>query len=164
MREEGAAHAAEPRLAGTNPWQDQASPTLSQLGQVYGTAGDERADLYREWAARLRDKKAAADAAEAPPSTAGYWSAEALFADSRRVEQEENRSSANPWRVRELLAALDLRDGATTAEIGSAYRRLAKQHHPDRYVEADPDTQEFHAGEMRRIIDAYKALRELELV
>jgi DnaJ-domain-containing protein 1 len=166
MREAGAVHADDPRPAGTNPWQDRPAPTLGQLGHLGAIEGDDRADRYRDWAARMRDRKAAAGAGtpDTPPSTAGYWTAEALFADSRRVEAEENRSTPNPWRVRELLAVFDLRDGATTAEIGTAYRRLAKQHHPDRYVQADPDTQEFHADRMRRIIDAYHELRQLELV
>jgi hypothetical protein len=163
MREQGAVHADDPRPAGDNPWQDRPAAPVSQLGSVYGIEGDDRADRYRDWAARLRDKKAAAREPEPDPaSTAGYWSAEALFADSRRVEREESRDRPNPWRVRELLAVFDLRDGATTADIGTAYRRLAKQHHPDRYVQADPGTREFHADQMRRIIDAYQELRQLE--
>jgi hypothetical protein len=164
MREAGAAHAAGARPAGTNPWEDRPSATLGQLGQLGDIEGDDRAARYRDWAARMRERRPAAGAGEAPPSTAGYWSAEALFADSRRVEQEEHRSTPNPWRVRELLAVFDLRDGATTAEIGAAYRHLAKQHHPDRYGQADADTQAFHAGRMRRVIDAYQELRQLERV
>jgi DnaJ-class molecular chaperone len=66
--------------------------------------------------------------------------------------------------VRELLAVLDLREGASPTDIGSAYRRLAKAHHPDHFAEADPATQTFHAARMRDVIEAYRSLRELEKV
>ena len=46
-------------------------------------------------------------------------------------------------------------------EIAAAYRRLAKEHHPDRFMMADPETQAFHEAEMRRVIDAYEALRQV---
>ena len=156
-------HADEPPVDGPNPWRDP-EHTLSQLGGSAALNDDARAERYSEWAERMRQRRrpaaGTADAAPGAGATAGYWSSEALFADSRRLEQEEPRQ--NPWRVRELLAVFDLNEGATPAEIGTAYRRLAKQHHPDRYVSADPDTQEFHADRMRRIIDAYHELRQMQ--
>jgi hypothetical protein len=159
MREQAAANADAPRPSRDNPWQDAPPATLSQLGGRYDIAGDDQAARYSDWAARMRQKGADRTAADQAPSPdAGYWSAEALFEDSRRVAREEGVSRRNPWVVAELLGVLDLAEGATRAEIGSAYRRLAKQHHPDRFMMADPDTRAFHEAEMRRVIDAYEAL------
>jgi hypothetical protein len=160
MREQAALHAKEPPPARDNPWKDAPAPTLSQLGASYDITDDDRAARYSDWAARIRDK-GATKAAEAPAAGPGYWSTEALFEDSRRLAREESMARPNPWFVRELLSVLDLGEGATTAEIGSAYRRLAKQHHPDRFMMADEDTRAFHEAEMRRVIDAYEALRQL---
>ena len=154
MREQAALHATDPRPPGDNPWQDRVAPTLSQLGSSFEGADDDRA-------ARLREKGAAGRAEDAVASGPGYWSTEALFEDSRRLAREEGLSRGNPWVVRELLAVFDLSEGATSAEISGAYRRLAKQHHPDRFMEADPETRAFHEAEMRRVIDAYEALRQL---
>jgi len=165
MRAQVDRHADALPVDGPNPWRDP-EHTLSQLGGGADLTDDARAERYSEWAERMRQRRcpgtAAEPATDAAASTAGYWSSEALFADSRRLEQEEPRE--NPWRVRQLLAVFDLAEGATPAEVGSAYRRLAKQHHPDRYISADPDTQAFHAEHMRRIIDAYHELRQLQNV
>jgi DnaJ-domain-containing protein 1 len=164
MREQAARHAGEPRPDHQNPWRDRPAPTLSQLGSAYDISGDDRAARYSDWAARIRDKRGGPVADDEAPSSAGYWSTEGLFEDSRRLAHEEGLARPNPWFVRELLAVFELREGATSAEIGSAYRRLAKQHHPDRFMQADEETQEFHAAEMRRVIDAYQALRQLSHV
>ena len=167
MREQATLHAEEPRPAQINPWWETVpTPTLSELGARYEIQGDDRTARYNDWADRMRAKGAArpapAPAARAEPaSSAGYWTAEALFEDSRRVAREEGISRRNPWVVRELLAVFDLPEGASSADIGSAYRRLAKEHHPDRFMMADPETQAFHEAEMRRVIDAYEALRQV---
>jgi DnaJ-domain-containing protein 1 len=159
MREQAALHADDPRPATENPWQDGPVATLSQLGARCDIADDDRAARYSDWAARMRDKGAARPGAGDEPATgSGYWSAEALFEDSRRVAHEEGVARRNPWVVRDLLGVFDLAEGATRAEIGHAYRRLAKQHHPDRFMMADPETRAFHEAEMRRVIDAYEAL------
>jgi DnaJ-domain-containing protein 1 len=161
MREQAALHATDPRPPGDNPWQDRVAPTLSQLGSSFDVADDDRAARYSDWAARLREKGAADRTEDTVASGPGYWSTEALFEDSRRLAREEGLSRGNPWVVRELLAVFDLSEGATSAELSGAYRRLAKQHHPDRFMEADPETRAFHEAEMRRVIDAYEALRQL---
>jgi DnaJ-domain-containing protein 1 len=175
-RDQAVGRDCDARPAGANPWYDQAPPSLRDLGRTYGAeptdaaAQADAADRTRDWADRLRQKqerRARPSEEDQPPTSAGYWTVEGLFEESRRLQHEEELHGptgpadgrANPWRFRELLAVFDLEEGATSAEIGSAYRRLAKKHHPDRFVEADPDTQAFHAAEMRRIIDAYQALR-----
>jgi hypothetical protein len=166
MREQAAVHAEDPVPRGANPWEDRPARTLGQLGALQAVSDDDRAARYRDWAARLRDQgsRHAAEPAPPAPSSAAYWSSDALFEESRRLEQEEAPTAANPGRTGELLAELDLRPGATPAEIAVAYRRLAKQHHPDRFVNADPGTEAFHAARMRRIIDAYQLLRHRENV
>jgi hypothetical protein len=167
MREQGARAANEPRAASANPWQEEPS-TLSRLRDTApdpdALADDPRAERYSEWAERMRTKRKRLttdlDGTPAPSN----WSTDALFEESRRIEEDERYSvrRPNPWRVQELLAVLDLREGATAAEVGNAYRRLAKVHHPDHFVEADADIQEYHAQKMREIIRAYRTLQDLE--
>jgi hypothetical protein len=165
MREEAAKHPAPPRAPDANPWHEP-HPTLRALQQD-APPDSARAEAYSDWADRLRKKqeerRAVFNPQAEPDDRPNYWHADAVFAESKRAEQEVPADRANPWRVRELLALLDLREGATAAEIGSAYRRLAKQHHPDRFLDADPDTQEFHADRMRAIIEAYRELRTADI-
>ena len=165
MREQGARSTGEPVPDGPNPWQEEPAvfSRLSETAPVDTGEPDPRAERYNEWAERLRAKRrrltSDLDGSPAPSN----WSTDALFEESRRVEDDElhDGQRPNPWRVQELLAVLDLREGATAAEVGDAYRRLAKVHHPDRFVEADLDIQEFHAHKMREIIRAYRTLKDL---
>lgn len=187
MREEAALHADDPRPDGDNPWDtSEAEPRpverpLSRLGDLGSTeqfrgdtgyaAEDEaaKAARYNDWAERMRDKRtrnkaqaqAIQDRANGVTHDPTYWNSETLFEESRRVDQEELLERPNPWRVTELLAVLDLREGASPTEIGDAYRRLAKIHHPDRFVEADAAIRELHEQKMREVIDAYRALKTL---
>jgi DnaJ-domain-containing protein 1 len=166
MREQGARHAGEAVPDAPNPWQEERA-ALARLSETPSPVSDdeaERAERYNEWAERLRAKRRRlTDDLEGSPAPSN-WSTDALFEESRRVEDDELHSAhkPNPWRVQELLAVLDLREGATAAEVGMAYRRLAKVHHPDRFVEADLDVQEFHAHKMREIIRAYRTLKDLD--
>jgi DnaJ-domain-containing protein 1 len=165
MREQ-ARRAGEPPADAPNPWQEE-PPTLARLSEtanpLIGEEDDPRAERYNEWAERLKAKRRRlTDDLDGSPAPSN-WSTDALFEESRRVEDDERHSRRpNPWRVQELLAVLDLREGATAAEVGMAYRRLAKVHHPDRFVEADLDIQEFHAHKMREIIRAYQTLKDLD--
>lgn len=143
-------------------------PTLGELGGPPMNAEDEKAKAarYNDWAERMRDKRMRAQEQArlihdrtAPPS---YWNSDALYEESRRLDHEELHERPNPWRVSELLAVLDLRDGASPHDIGDAYRKLAKVHHPDRFVEADEEVRAFHEQKMRAIIDAYATLKTLE--
>lgn len=160
MREAGAG-TATPARTDANPWEDR--PTLSQMTSTYASTTDEdaRAARYSDWAERMRDKKSRLHQEQDGP-VPSYWTTDALFEESRRLEHEELHTKPNPWRVQELLAVLDLRTGATPHDIGDAYRKLAKQHHPDRYVQADEATQRFHAERMITIADAYRTLKTLE--
>lgn len=189
LRVEGRRHADDPVEPGLNPWVTAApaaaaapAGTFAPFGAPPGpstttptgpavsamAAGepvDDRSQRYNDWAERMRVKRERFRqqlGEEAP--TSSYWSTDALFEESRRIDNEELYERPNPWRVRELLAVLDLRDNATRDEIGAAYRRLAKQHHPDRFVAAEPTEQAFHEEQMREINAAYRALKTLDLV
>ena len=164
MREEAA---KQPSVArpDDNPWgEPDGRVLLGHLSNTYTTVESDadKSARYTDWADRIKEKRSrlASDQAGAP--TPSYWTTDALFEESRRVEDDEILSRPNPWRVAELLATLDLREGASTSEIGEAYRRLAKKHHPDRFLDAEPAIQEFHAEKMRDVIVAYRTLKELQ--
>jgi DnaJ-domain-containing protein 1 len=177
MRDKAAAadgRSESPLAPMDNPWLEPTPDSLLDLEATTSFArpeltADERATQYTEWANRMREKRQKVreaineSTAHAGEERTSYWTADALYADSQRVEQDDLANRPNPWRVKELFATLDLEDGATRHEVGSAYKRLAKQHHPDRYVTADPETQELHAEKMRDINQAYRSLKELEL-
>ncbi|MEZ5141128.1 MAG: J domain-containing protein [Acidimicrobiales bacterium] len=187
MREIGAqrrdadapAQAATPTAA--NPWGDPADVAPEPLPTIDLDAltrpdelldAGQRAAQYNDWAERMRAKRQRAKAVyaggggtDSPPEAevgATYWTTDAVFAEGRRVADNEVPARPNPWRVQELLEVLDLRDDATPADVNHAYRRLAKQHHPDRYVEADDEIRRFHEERMAVINQAYATLRQLE--
>jgi DnaJ-domain-containing protein 1 len=112
------------------------------------------ADRYSAWAERLRAKRqrdqerilGAEDAAE---GARGYWHADDVLAGA------ETAASADD----EALGVLGLARGATAEEVVVAYRRLAKQHHPDRWVGADEATRRAHAETMLRVNAALQTVR-----
>ena len=63
--------------------------------------------------------------------------------------------------VPELLAVLGLPGTATDDDVHRQYRTLAKEHHPDRFPDADESTREWHAEQMHRINAAYRALQDV---
>ncbi len=54
---------------------------------------------------------------------------------------------------------LGLKDGASQEEIKKAYRQLAKEHHPDKFVNASDSEKKFHEGKMKEINEAYENLK-----
>lgn len=172
---------AAPHDAGLNPWTEWTppEPLVAEHPADSPVARDPRADAYANWAARMQEKRARTQAKIAGAGdgiswakleggdcseSQGYWTTDVLFAESQRVADEELSSRPNPWRIAELLAIFDLSDDATPQQISDAYKSLAKAHHPDRYVSADEETQQFHADRMTSINRAYHALRQLERV
>lgn len=114
---------------------------------------------YSAWRERMRSKSQRNRTLITPPEPEPtnrrgptYWDAETLFRDSEAIEAGE----VDP------LSVLDLRDTATSAEILQAYRRLAKVHHPDLFLEADEATRQYHDDCMRAINEAYAALRSTQ--
>ncbi|MCX7621261.1 MAG: J domain-containing protein [Acidimicrobiales bacterium] len=150
-----------------NPWDEEAARhNLRDLGDTIHIDDEGKVAQYNEWAERLRQKRQRTREeieGSTPKQEASYWTTDALFEESRRIQENELSSRPDPARVQELLSELDLRGNATAEEIGSAYRRLAKQHHPDRYAAADEATQRFHAERMAAINRAYRALKDLQL-
>jgi DnaJ-domain-containing protein 1 len=115
------------------------------------TTPDPRAD-YTAWRERMRaksDRNRGMFQESEPEAQASYWDPELLFQGPPGVTSERA----------EHLSVLDLRDGATLDEIATAYRNLAKLHHPDRWTSADAETQRIHEECMRAINEAYHALR-----
>jgi DnaJ domain len=64
----------------------------------------------------------------------------------------------SPDERRELLSVLEIREEATRQTIVSAYRRLAAQHHPDRFFDAGPEEQEAAAARFIELTRAYERL------
>lgn len=134
---------------------------LSDLGDL-GDSGDKRAE-YAEWANRMRAKRdekratlrqLAADVEDG--SRPGYWSADFVWEESRRLQAE---GTAVAGRL-DHLAVLGLGLDATDDEIVATYRRRAKEHHPDRFPDADDATLSFHIEQMQRLTAAYRALQQ----
>jgi DnaJ-domain-containing protein 1 len=93
----------------------------------------------------------------ADASTPGaYWDSNTLFEESRRLEESRDPTVMGE---RELLAEFGLSESASKVQVQAAYRRLAKEHHPDRWVDADESVQEQHAQRMLEITAVYQALR-----
>ena len=54
---------------------------------------------------------------------------------------------------------LGLKDGASQEEIKKAYYQLAKEHHPDKFVNASDSEKKFHEDKMKEINEAYENLK-----
>ena len=54
---------------------------------------------------------------------------------------------------------LGLKDGASQEEIKKAYYQLAKEHHPDKFVNASDSDKKYHENKMKEINDAYENLK-----
>ena len=127
----------------------------------------DRAARYQDWVERMRSKRAAnqqriraADTdTDAPPT---YWRAEDLYRESRRVADAELPRRNDPL-VQELLAVFGLSGEPSPRQIEVAFRRLAKEHHPDRHVDADEAVRTHHLEQMRRVNEAYARLRQLQM-
>jgi hypothetical protein len=130
-----------------------------------GEADPERQAAYAAWAERMRGHKKAklADitpepdpdesASKSQPSV--YWDASALF----QPAPEEVTPDPTMMETRELLAILEVVDGADERAMQLAYRRLAKEHHPDRWQSAPDDVRAEHEERMALIAEAYSELK-----
>ena len=85
-----------------------------------------------------------------PPdaSRAAFWQASG---------RERGQSTGDP-RTTRAYAVLGLEECATSGQIKSAYRRLARVHHPDRFVPMGPEAVATATSTFRRIRDAYEHL------
>jgi DnaJ like chaperone protein len=64
-----------------------------------------------------------------------------------------------PDRIAEALAALGLSEGASPAEIKAAWRRLSKEHHPDRVTHLGEEFRRVAEERMRKLNAAYDTLK-----
>jgi len=132
--------------------------------------GGSREAQYQAWAERMQTKRAAnkariaddvrTSAGEPSQAKASYWTTDALFADAK-LDTELSTTRPDPRVVAEMLAVLDLREGADPDQLTAAYRRLAKLHHPDRFLDADEATRTFHEDRMLAVNRAYAHLKSL---
>jgi hypothetical protein len=125
----------------------------------------ERASRYQDWAERLRAKREQSQRQirrDEPDEMPSYWRTEHVYNDHAQVT-DDLPPRMNPV-VQQLLGVLGLAGEPAPAEIEAAFRLLAKQHHPDRHVDADEVSREYHLDQMRRVNEAYARLRELQLV
>lgn len=140
---------------------DEARGDPNPWSEIEELSGD-RAAQYAAWADRLREKRSRAQATikgEDEQEAPSYWTTENVYRESERLGKEQDSNRPDPQVVAEMLATLDLRDGASGDEIGAAYKRLVKLHHPDRHASADEATRSFHDERMREINAAYRSLR-----
>ena len=84
----------------------------------------------------------------ADPSRASFW---------QTSGPDRAQLKADPHTTR-AYAVLGLEDCATPRQVKSAYRRLARMHHPDRFVQMGPDAVATATRTFRRIHDAYEHL------
>ncbi len=159
------------RSAPIDPPRQAPLDELADLTLIEAGTPTERAEQYNAWAERLKQKRArakevyattASTDGPAPASTSAHWTTEAVFAESRRLEEAETWERPDPRRAAELLAVLGLQGDATALQVGDAYRQLAKKHHPDRFAAAEADVQAEHADRMAEINRAYAALKKID--
>lgn len=150
-------------------------PGGNQQGDRLGTSlfgGESRNADYAAWAERLkakrdRNRQVVADLTEQPTDEAApnYWSTDALYAESARVREHEQAEAHSHWEAEErkveLGNTLGMHGEINLTTANEAFRRLAKLHHPDRYVDADAGIQDHHAAEMMKVNGAYAALKKL---
>lgn len=91
------------------------------------------------------------------PSSLEWWRSR-----ERRSQRHPPHSSTNRPDVQRLkdLACLGLDEGASEQEIKAAYRRMAKVHHPDRFMSLGPEAVKMAEATFRRIQAAYERLVE----
>jgi hypothetical protein len=133
-------------------------------GAASGDDGVDRQAAYAAWADRMRSHKKdklagiVPDPDEPEPSKATvspHWDSSTLFVSI----QDEGPPAPALMGTRELLAVLALEEGATEREVQSAFRRLAKEHHPDRWHDAPPEERAGHEVRMSLIVEVHAELR-----
>ena len=86
------------------------------------------------------------------PSRASFWQTSGSASGRERARPKSDLQTARAY------AVLGLEERATRREIKSAYRRLARVHHPDRFVQMGPEAVATATYTFRRIQNAYEHL------
>ena len=71
---------------------------------------------------------------------------------------QRNTSSTYTTDKSKYYSILGVSRGASQDEIKKAYRKLAKEHHPDRFVNSSESEKKYHENKMKEINDAYENL------
>lgn len=71
---------------------------------------------------------------------------------------QRNTSSTYTTDKSKYYSILGVNRGASQDEIKKAYRKLAKEHHPDRFVNSSDSEKKYHENKMKEINDAYENL------
>jgi hypothetical protein len=145
---------AEPVLVG---------PDASVTGGVPDDDGPDKQAAYAAWAERMRTHKKSKLADLAPtieegaarPPLSPYWDSSTLFSTA----DDDAPTDPALMATRDLLAVLELSEDADVSDLQGAFRRLAKEHHPDRWHDAPPDVRGEHESRMALITEAHRELR-----
>lgn len=129
-----------------------------------GGDGTDRAAAYAAWADRMKSHKkqkladitpdADADADPDDRPFSPYWDNATLFQPA-----PEEGSDPTLMETKQLYAILEVPEGSDLKEIQGAYRRLAKEHHPDRWTSASAELKAEHEEKMALIAEAHSELR-----
>ncbi len=98
------------------------------------------------------------------PSKANYWQSRGPRGQSGKTNssagssQDSGPSPSGNQKAESAYATLRLEFGASKEEIKSAYRRLAKVHHPDKFSSLGKETVSAATRTFQRIKDAYEYL------
>jgi DnaJ-domain-containing protein 1 len=121
------------------------------------------AERYSAWAGRMRDKRGSDQAAilgdRGEPLT-DNWSSASVLGTGGEDGPLDDRAGLDSWETARALEVLGLDARAGVDDVVTAFRTLAKVHHPDRWAEADEAVQRDHAEAMLRINASYQALRD----
>lgn len=142
---------------------DDGLPTGADNAADDGQSEADKQAAYAAWAERMRTRKQekladinAADESDGRrPTTSPYWDTAALFAT---VEDDKPTDPAR-MATTDLLFVLELPADADAPSVQAAYRRLAKEHHPDRWHDSDPDLRGEHETRMALITEAHRELK-----
>lgn len=129
--------------------------------------GDDRREVYAAWAERMRNHKREKLAGLGPeriedPEVEGTGSGRSAYWDSDDVlGAGDGGASIGPTGMSniELLNVLGLDEAAGAEDIKRAFKRKAREHHPDRWLDADPEVRHDHQQEMARVNEAYHELQ-----
>jgi DnaJ like chaperone protein len=91
-------------------------------------------------------------------SSATYWDSKKSYQKKREQEETQSDNRSSDRKRINALAILGLDEYASIQEIKNSFRRLAKIHHPDRYVSLGEEAVQAATHTFKRILSAYKYL------